>query len=765
MPISVDQEDFLETPFLFKYGPSIIMGVAVFISIALFSAAQWRVSAGRPGAYAPAFQQAATVSSIVEERIAGLVSRLDRASATLAAPESPGQPLGVSSAFSQKFDLASIGAQAFLLTSSGQVIGRTAPLSTEVARALTKIPLDIASQSLQLLPEQKLSDSRKLVIPLFRQIQLKGTTFTLVFLVDAAPTYEFLHQLQGEAPGWVGIQSEAGTFVLQITAEKNSDLAPGKLITSVAEALAPSSPSGRPRMVGAKISSAYGFTVAAGVPEDAALKDFNARVAATWLIAYVFTGIMLAFAALSIVALRKFATKEAYLRKLATIDILTGLPNRRSFHRLIDKAITSAVKNDTLLALLFLDLDNFKYVNDSLGHGAGDTLLRHVGRVLTKTLRKDVTVCRLGGDEFTVILENVGSQESAEAVGTRILTALGQPVTVNTTELQPKASIGIALVPTQALNMEDLMRFADTAMYRAKQTGRGRCVVYNEKMAEDALAKATMVQELTKAIAENELFLVYQPKCLVKTGARTGHEALVRWQHAGRGTVYPNDFIALAEEAGLIEDLGNWVLRSAIIQIRQWLDAGEGSHVVAVNVSALQLKNPGFASFVRATLLEFAIPGSSLQLELTESSLALDVALCRKLIQEVRSFGVSVAIDDFGTGYSSLGALQQFDLNYLKIDRSFISRILTVEGAGICKAIISMAHALHMRVIAEGVEDEAQHVALQALGCDEVQGYYFSKPVAASEAAKFDATALPIFRKISSPPVLVSCDKRQRATH
>jgi predicted signal transduction protein with EAL and GGDEF domain len=330
----------------------------------------------------------------------------------------------------------------------------------------------------------------------------------------------------------------------------------------------------------------------------------------------------------------------------------------------------------------------------------------------------------------------VSTVAEAQAIGDRVVRDLRAVTDLSGSEVEVRASAGVALLPLHARDGEDLLRFADTALYRAKSEGKGRCAVYDPGMTATELARAQTVRELQAGIAADDLFLVYQPKYHLATGTLTGYEALVRWLHPKRGVVFPNDFIGLAEQSGLIHDLGAWVLRRAVRQVREWADEGRGWHHVAVNMSSLQLRDGQFVNLVMRALAEFKVPGHCLQIELTESCIAENRELARSLVKELRRLGASVAVDDFGTGFSSLSMLSEFDIDCLKVDRSFVDAIHTPSGEAICRAVINLGHGLGMRIVAEGVETLAQAKALAGLNCNEVQGYYFAKPQPVEKAIK-----------------------------
>lgn len=371
-------------------------------------------------------------------------------------------------------------------------------------------------------------------------------------------------------------------------------------------------------------------------------------------------------------------------------------------------------------------------------HFAGDALLKQMAARLRQAARKEDVVCRLAGDEFTVIAPGVTSAEQATALGERLLAQCESLFSCDETEYRIHLSAGVALLPSQASNASQLMQFADTALYRAKDAGRARCLVYDSAMTKEDLKRNQTLADLDKALerGNDELYLVYQPKYHLASGALTGHEALIRWRHPLRGVVSPGEFIALAESSGLIGRLGDWVLHRAVRQIRRWADDGQGWHPVAVNVSALQLTGTHLAQYIASLLGEYRVPGRFLQVELTESSLAANAETARGLIRQLRGLGVSVAIDDFGTGFSCLSMLGEFEIDCLKVDRSFVNRLTTSQGRSICRAVVSLGQSLGATVVAEGVETPEQAQILADLGCNEVQGYLFAKPQDPQDAAQ-----------------------------
>lgn len=428
------------------------------------------------------------------------------------------------------------------------------------------------------------------------------------------------------------------------------------------------------------------------------------------------------------------------LARMASVDELTNLPNRAQFRACLARAMQRARRHAQPMALMFLDLDRFKVINDSLGHEAGDRLLQHVARTLTATLRSvdivsrpvdsaQFTLSRLGGDEFTVIAEAVGSTEEAGLVARRMLEALSEPFTVGHHELVVSASIGIAMYPASDVDLDGLVRHADLAMYRSKALGRNTFAFYSDDLDAIVTARLSLESSLRRALEREEFLLHYQPKACLKTGDVTGVEVLLRWNCPGRGMVPPDRFIAVLEDTGLIVQIGAWVLRSACAQLAAWDRQGLPRLRLAVNLSARQFRQPHLCRLIEETLREHGLEPRRLELELTESLLMEDNEVTRGMLAGFARIGVGVAIDDFGTGHSSLAYLKRFNLDTLKIDRSFVNGLPdSPEDAAIAEAVVALGRTMQMHVVAEGVETEGQKAFLREIGCDEMQGYLLSGP-------------------------------------
>ena len=432
------------------------------------------------------------------------------------------------------------------------------------------------------------------------------------------------------------------------------------------------------------------------------------------------------FLVFSDISERKEAERQIY--RLAYYDALTGLPNRSLLFSLLEQALIEAQRNQTHGAVLFVDLDRFKTINDSFGHAPADALLKEVARRLQETLRAEDVVARLGGDEFIVALFDITKREHAALVGQKILDALAEPFQIEHHEVLLTASIGIAVFPDDGRDAETLLRNADTAMYRVKQTSGGP-LFYSQEMNLRSLERLKLEGALRKAVERQEFRLYYQPQVDLATGRIVGAEALIRWHHPEQGMIPPTAFIPLAEETGLIVSIGAWVLDAACRQGRLWREAGYEDLTIAVNLSPRQFR-PGLSQLVNETLERHAFPGENLELEITEGMLMHNSEAVIQMLEDFHQAGVRLALDDFGTGYSSLAYLKKFPIDNLKIDRSFVSGIPhDGDDSAIAKAIISMAKNLRLLVIAEGVETEEQLDFLRAAGCDEIQGYLFSPPV------------------------------------
>ena len=437
-------------------------------------------------------------------------------------------------------------------------------------------------------------------------------------------------------------------------------------------------------------------------------------------------------------ALRK---SEAHLSYSAQHDFLTGLPNRMLLNDRVNQAIVFASRLDKKVAVLFLDLDGFKHINDSLGHAIGDKLLQSIATRLTKCVRGTDTVSRQGGDEFVVLLSEMAHSEDAAITARRILQTISEVHSIDRHDLHVTTSIGISVYPDDGLDAATLIKNADTAMYQSKENGRHNYQFFKPAMNIRAVARQSMEESLRRALERQEFSLAYQPKVRLKTGEITGAEALLRWTHPTRGPISPAKFIPVAEDAGLIVAMDKWVLREACKQARAWIDTGLPRTTMAVNVSAIEFRNDKFLEGIFEVLEETGLDPRLLELELTESLLMKRPVATESILNTLRARGVRLAVDDFGTGYSSLSYLRKFSMDVLKIDKSFVQQITTApEEAPIVTAMINMARSLNLRVVAEGVETPKEVAFLQARQCDEAQGFYFSRPVPAEQFARLLAS-------------------------
>jgi len=423
---------------------------------------------------------------------------------------------------------------------------------------------------------------------------------------------------------------------------------------------------------------------------------------------------------------------------LAYHDPLTGLQNRAMFSIMLNQALATAGRHERMLAIFFIDLDRFKQINDTLGHDAGDALLKELARRLRATLRASDIVARLGGDEFVVLVPELKDEGHAKRVARKILSTISQPVTLQSQELRVTASVGVSLYPRDGKDEKNLMKFADVAMYQAKEAGKAGFAFYSEASNIYSFERLALESNLRRALENGELQIHYQAKKNFLTNEISGMEALTRWNHPDLGVISPMQFIPVAEETGLIVPIGRWVLRTACAQTMRWHAEGMTHLVVAVNLSPRQFADSRLLQDVREALQAVGMEGRMLELEITESMLMHNPSEARKTLEALKDMGVRIAIDDFGTGYSSLSTLKQLPVDTLKIDRSFIRNLdVDIEDRGLTEAIISMAKTLQLHLVAEGVETNVQAEFLRNQGCDDLQGYYFSRPLPADEFAAF----------------------------
>lgn len=432
----------------------------------------------------------------------------------------------------------------------------------------------------------------------------------------------------------------------------------------------------------------------------------------------------------------KATLAEQQVLQLARFDSLTGLANRSMFLQELDRVLASARASDRSFAVLFIDLDRFKSINDTLGHDAGDDLLKVMAGRLSGLLRGADMVARLGGDEFVVLVDGCAEPAALSKVASRVLNVLCEPMRVCERNVQVSGSVGISIYPADGADAASLLKSADTAMYQAKARGKNNFQFFTPQLALRAAQHFALEGDLRQALARGELRLYYQPKFEISSGLICGMEALIRWQHPQRGMLAPGEFIELAEESGLIVPMGRWVMEEACRQLRQWREDGLDPPRCAINLSVRQFSSDTLVEDIRAALAVSALESGVIEVEITESLLMSDPERALRALRALHDMGVRIAIDDFGTGYSSLAYLKRFPAHTLKIDRSFVKGLPDDRDDGaITQAVIAMAHSLSMQVVAEGVENEAQLNYLRRLGCDQAQGYLLGRPIPAHELA------------------------------
>ncbi len=437
------------------------------------------------------------------------------------------------------------------------------------------------------------------------------------------------------------------------------------------------------------------------------------------------------------------ADAESQVHYLAHYDLLTGLPNRALFRDRLLQAMAQAKRSDTLIAVMFLDIDDFKDVNDTLGHAVGDQLLKEIAQRIRSCMREYDTVARFGGDEFGIIQTDVQTVEAAADLAERVLGMLGEPFHIEGHEIHSGASVGMTIYPFDDAQADALLRNADMAMYKAKREGRNRFQFYVAELNEMVQRRAALERDLRIALQKQQFRLHYQPQLDLTTGRIVGVEALLRWRHPERGEISPAEFIPVAESSGLIMPIGDWVLRTACREARTWQDAGLPPVRVAINLSAMQFRHRNLLDTITAALAESGLEPRWLEVELTESLIMRDVRATIDTLQHLHELGVQIAVDDFGTGYSSLSYLTRFPVSKIKLDKSFVRDVDKRDGAAIARTVIALGHSLNMKVMAEGVETEYQLRFLREHACNEVQGYYFSRPMSAGAIQRLLRGALP----------------------
>jgi diguanylate cyclase (GGDEF)-like protein/PAS domain S-box-containing protein len=538
-----------------------------------------------------------------------------------------------------------------------------------------------------------------------------------VICTDIAGNITFLNVVAEKMTGWSGKEAAGHPMaeVLQITDATSSETTPNPMALAIVRNITMNLPPN------CTLVRRDGFKI----PIEDSVAPIHDREGQA-------TGAVIVFHDVSVA--RAMAEQLAHL---AEHDFLTGLPNRMLLNDRVAQAITLAPRHMKKVAVLFLDLDGFKHINDSLGHPIGDKLLQAIGKRLVECVRGSDTVSRQGGDEFVVLLSEVEHAEDAAISAVRLLQGVAGSYSIDMHDLHISASIGVSIYPDDGLDAETLIKNADTAMYQAKENGRQSYQFFKPSMNVRAVERQSIEESLRRAMERQEFTLHYQPKIDLRTGEITGAEALLRWTHPVRGPVSPAQFIPVAEDCGLILPIGKWVLREACKQARAWQNAGLALGTIAVNISAMEFRDDKFLEEVFAIINDSGLDPKFLELELTESVLMKRAEATESILKTLRARGVKVAVDDFGTGYSSLSYLRRLPIDALKIDQSFVRQITTdPDETTIVTAVIGMGRSLKLRVVAEGVETQQQLAFLQQHECDEAQGYYFSRPVVPQEFAK-----------------------------
>jgi len=571
-------------------------------------------------------------------------------------------------------------------------------------------------RALRYAVERKASEEALFVEKERAQVTLNSIGDAVV-CTDIAGNITFLNVVAEKMTGWP-VEEAAGhpmAEVLQITDATSSETTPNPMALAVVRNLTMNLPPN------CTLIRRDGFKI----PIEDSVAPIHDRQGQA-------TGAVIVFRDVSVA--RAMAEQLAHS---AEHDFLTGLPNRMLLNDRVTQAITLAPRHKKKVVVLFLDLDGFKHINDSLGHPIGDKLLQSIGKRLVDCVRGSDTVSRQGGDEFVVLLSEVAQPEDAAISAVRLLQAVAEAHSIDKHDLHVSASIGMSVYPDDGLDAETLIKNADTAMYQAKENGRQSYQFFKPSMNVRAVERQSIEESLRRAMERQEFTLNYQPTIDLRTGEITGAEALLRWTHPVRGPVPPAQFIPVAEDCGLILPIGKWVLREACKQARAWQDAGLTLSTIAVNISAMEFRDDKFLDGVFAVLNDTGLDPKTLELELTESVLMKRAEATESILKTLRAKGVQVAVDDFGTGYSSLSYLRRLPIDALKIDQSFVRQItIAPDETTIVTAVISMGRSLKLRVVAGGVETQQQLAFLQEHECDEAQGYYFSRPVLPQQFAK-----------------------------
>lgn len=435
---------------------------------------------------------------------------------------------------------------------------------------------------------------------------------------------------------------------------------------------------------------------------------------------------------------QRVLASQAHIEHMSQHDALTGLPNRLLTKDRFDQALVHIKRYPAKIGLLYLDLDNFKSINDAKGHLVGDTLLLELSQRLRGVIRETDTICRHSGDEFIILLESIKNADRISDVAIKVLEEISKPIYIDGNEFVCTASLGITIAPNDGTDFETLLKKADIAMYKAKESGRNTFHFYDERMNTNIAEHLEILAHMRRAVAEKQFVLQYQPQFDLVSGRVIGMEALIRWKHPEKGMIPPMSFIPLAESSGLIVEIGEWVVFEACRQAKTWMDLGFGEISMAVNVSSVQCKRGNLDAIVLRALEQTKLPPHCLELELTESLLIDDSQILRDMLRRLRALGVRFSIDDFGTGYSNLGYLKKFEMEMLKVDQSFVRRLCEdSQDRAIVQAILQMAHSLGLHTIAEGIEDENTAHLLQEMGCEFGQGYWWSKPLFAEDMTRY----------------------------
>ncbi len=739
-------QHFIEVPAWQRGASGLLAVVGVLVLVALYLGIEQRITDGFNDSVDSTYRDAQQVADAMDKMTQARMQMTSQIGNTLEHASTASTPKALDNYFKDNFGLGSSVAVSVWVDESGQV-----RYSSEPKYLRTRVPKDWLSQAATghatLVIRGTSAADVAWGLPISQEVALFGHKGDLFVLFPEAHFNLVSSQLLAARHGFITLLAKDGRVFACADENGSARERNGKLLAR--SHFGPMRPDAASTpdsdFLAGHAQEATGILTVVGLQYGDHMRAWEERRDKTRVMAGIIFTVVAGLLLGAVVALTRSVRTERQLRSLVALDPLTALPNRRTFTDLLSTEIVHAVAPEGRpLGIMFIDLDDFKYVNDSLGHEVGDMLLQHVGDRLVKSVRGGDVVCRIGGDEFTVVLPGVDDAKAAEAVAQRILTALVEPFALGGATLSMSASIGIAMCPADADTTTHLVRCADMAVYRAKALGKSCMARYTPELLQVSKARSALAQELTDALSrQGELQLYYQPKIVMASGALEGFEALLRWRHPLRGMVMPAEFIPVAEESELIVRLGDFVVEEAVRQIQQWYVQGQGWKKVAINVSARQLRKGHIATVVQNALTHYEVPGKYLQLELTETMLASDVDAVAATLEQLKSLGVAIAVDDFGTGYSSLLSLQSLDVDCIKVDRSFVSEMSTNhDSAEIVRAIINLAHNLELKVVAEGIETLEQYSDLMNLGCDEGQGYFFAKPLPAEQAIGYRASVI-----------------------